>query len=90
MGLNIKNAEVEQLATEVAQITRETKTEAIRQALLEKRERLRASTTHRRGRHSLTEYLERQVWPLMPEAELGRRLTREQEDDILGYGPSGW
>ena len=36
MGLNIKNPEVEQLAAEIASMMRESKTEAIRRALLER------------------------------------------------------
>jgi len=41
MALNIKNPEVERLATEVAQLARETKTEAIRRALEERKARLK-------------------------------------------------
>jgi hypothetical protein len=33
--------------------------------------------------------LEKKVWPTLPEGERGRRLTRAEEDDILGFGPSG-
>lgn len=35
--------------------------------------------------------LEQEVWPLVPEEQLGRGrpLTREEEDAILGYGPHG-
>jgi antitoxin VapB len=40
MGLNIKNDEVERLASEIARKTGETKTEVIRKALLERRDRL--------------------------------------------------
>lgn len=40
MGLNIKNQEVEYLARQVADATGETKTEAIRKALMERRDRL--------------------------------------------------
>jgi antitoxin VapB len=40
MGLNIKNREVEELAKQIAEATGETKTEAIRQALLERKDRL--------------------------------------------------
>ena len=36
------------------------------------------------------EYLETQVWPLVPTAELGRTLTREEEDEILGCNPGGY
>jgi antitoxin VapB len=89
MGLNIKNAEVEQLASEVAVMAHETKTEAIRRALLERRARLRARGG-KPGRKGLREYLERNVWPLIPSGELGRVLSREEEDEILGYGPGGY
>ena len=40
MPLNIKNSEVERLAAEVARLTGESKTEAIRRALDERRRRL--------------------------------------------------
>jgi antitoxin VapB len=90
MGLNIKNMEVEQLATEVAQLTHETKTEAIRRALLERRARLQAHAGKPAGRSSLRVHLEQNVWPLMPPAELGRVLSREEEDQILGYGAEGF
>jgi antitoxin VapB len=90
MGLNIKNTEVERLAGEVAGLAHETKTEAIRRALLERRARLQARAGKSSGRKGLREYLEQSVWPLMPPNELGRVLSREQEDQILGYGPEGY
>ena len=34
-------------------------------------------------------FLEQEVWPQVPEAERGRRLSREEEDAILGYGSEG-
>ena len=88
MALNLRNADVERLATEVAQLAGETKTEAVRRALLERRARLQAGKPGRRK--SLREYLERDVWPTIPVAELGRVLSREEEDRILGYGPEGY
>ena len=90
MALNIKNVEVERLAGEVASLAHETKTEAIRRALAERQARLQARTGKRGGRKSLREYLERNVWPLMPAGELGRLMSREEEDRILGYGPEGY
>lgn len=89
MALNIKNDEVERLAAEVAHLTGETKTEAIRRALAERRQRLayRISPGDRRA-HAL-QFLEREVWPRIPEDQIGRRLTRREEDKILGYGPEG-
>jgi antitoxin VapB len=90
MALNIKNADVEKLAGEVAKLAHETKTEAIRRALLERRARLQARASKPGGRRSLREYMEQNVWPMMPAAELGRVMGREEEDLILGYGPEGY
>ena len=88
MALNIKNSEVERLAAEVARLTGESKTEAIRRALEERRRRLKhASTQDRRAR--MLRLLEKKVWPTLPENQVGRRLSRAEEDDILGYGPGG-
>jgi antitoxin VapB len=88
MALNLKNAEVERLAAEVARLTGESKTEAIRRALEERRQRLAGpSKTRRRAR--VLAFLRKKVWPSIPKAQRGRRLTREEEDDILGYGPEG-
>jgi len=88
MALNIKNGEVERLATEVARLTGESKTEAIRRALEERRGRLKSvSSATRRAR--VLRFLEKKVWPTVPKAQVGRRLTRAEEDEILGYGPGG-
>ena len=89
MGLNTKNSEVERLASEVATLAHESKTEAIKKALLERRARLVARSGRCVAPPSLREYMEQNVWPFVPQSELGRRLTREEEDDILGYGPEG-
>jgi antitoxin VapB len=90
MALNIKNPQVEELATEVANLAHETKTEAIRRALAERRARLQARAGKPGGRKSLWEYMEQDVWPMIPAGELGRVLSREEEDRILGYGPEGY
>jgi len=89
VALNIKNEEVERLTAEVARMTGESKTEAIRRALAERRQRLayRISSGDRQA-HALR-FLEREVWPRIPEDQLGRRLSRREEDEILGYGPEG-
>jgi antitoxin VapB len=90
MALSIKNPEVEKLAVEVANLAHETKTEAIRRALVERRARLQARTGKPGGRKSLREYMEQNVWPMVPPDELGRVMSREEEDQILGYGPEGY
>jgi antitoxin VapB len=88
MALNIKNAEVERLAAEVSRLTGESKTEAIRRALEDRRQRLKHGTADRR-RERVLKFLEKQVWPTIPARERGRRLTRAEEDQILGYGKGG-
>ena len=88
MALNIKSAEVERLAAEVARLTGESKTEAIRRALDERKRRLKGASIGDRRARVLT-FLKKKVWPAIPREQLGRRLTRDEEDAILGYGPSG-
>ena len=87
MGLNIKNPEVERLAAEVAALAHETKTQAIRCALLERRARLRVRLGRSNRRRSILGYLQKNVWPLVPPSELGRTLSREEEDRILDSSP---
>lgn len=89
MGLNIKNPEVERLAAEVAALAGETKTEAIRRALAERRERLRYRGIRRDRATSALAFLEREVWPRVPKSQRGRRPTAAEEAEILGYGPEG-
>jgi len=86
MSLNIKNTEVENLAGEVAALMGVNKTEAIRQALEEKKRllSLRVAQTDRRAK--LKNLLEREIWPSIPKGQLGKRLIRKEEDQILGYG----
>jgi antitoxin VapB len=88
MALNIKNSDVERLADEVARLAGESKTEAIRKALEERRRRLRGRTQDERRRR-VVDFLKTKVWPTVPKKHLGRRLTRAEEDEILGYGPEG-
>lgn len=89
MALNIKNAEVERLVDEISSLTGSGKTETIRRALLEQKERLslHVNALHRGSR--IKRFLETEIWPQVPEAEKGRRLTRQEEDTLLGFGDAG-
>jgi len=89
MGLNIKNAEVERLAAEVAELTGESKTEAVRVALAARRERLVHQLAPRPKAERFLRFLEEEVWPRLPAEDLGRRLTRREEAEVLGFGPEG-
>jgi len=90
MALNIKNPEVERLAAEVARLARESKTEAIRRALLDRKQRLAIYRTEASRAQRLRAWLENEVWPSIPPEVFGRRITKEEEEEILGYGPEGF
>ena len=89
MPLSIKNAEVERLVAEIAKLTGESKTEAVRQALKERRSRLalRESAENRAAR--IRRLLEDEVWPSIPAQVLGTTISRDEEARILGYGDTG-
>ena len=56
--------------------------------MAERRRRLTSvSTDDRRAR--VLRFLKEKVWPTLPKDQVGRRLTRAEEDGILGYGPGG-
>ena len=85
MPLSIKDPETERLAAEVAALTGEGKTRAIRVALQERKQRL-VFRVRQRGKHEMLRFLQHEVWPHVPAEERGRRLSRAEEGAILGYG----
>lgn len=89
MALNIKNPEVERLAAEVASLARETKTQAIRRALEERKANLELRSVRPNRRARLEQFLISEVWSQVPEELVGTRLSRDEEDHILGYGAGG-
>lgn len=89
MALNIKNSEVERLAAEVAQLANETKTEAIRRALEDRKARLESRETLEEKRKRIMHYMETEVWPNIPPEFRGKTTTKEEREEILGYGPDG-
>ena len=88
MALNIKNPEVERLVSEVSALTGESKTQAIRKALEERKARLELTGQDKKER--LQTFLETQVWPKVPDELRGKGISQEEQDDILGYGPEGF
>jgi antitoxin VapB len=89
MALNIKDREAERLAAEVAAMTGESKTRAVKVALQERKERLVLRVVRRDRGQALRRFLEQEVWPEVPRTVLGRRVTRREREAILGYGPDG-
>lgn len=81
MALNIRNPVTERLAREVAELTGETKTDAVTTALRDRLERLRRERVHR----SLADELD----------EIARHcaslpvLDARPEEEILGYDEQG-
>lgn len=55
--------------------------EVVRRAL----EAQRARTKDRAD--EMRSYLESHVWPKIPADQIGRRLTKTEEERLLGYGP---
>ena len=92
MALNIKDKESEELAAEIASLTGETKTGAVRTALRERRARLELRSGGKgKPQRNMQEWLEREIWPQIPEEELGKPpLTKAEVEEILGFGPEGY
>ena len=89
MAMNIKDPEAERLAAEVADLTGNTKTGAVREALRHERDRLKARGTPEERKRSLREFLEQDIWPLIPPDVLGKPITKAEREEILGIGPDG-
>lgn len=90
MALNIKDAESERLAAEVAALTGESKTAAVRTALRELRDRLAHGEETADDRYQrLHRFLEEEIWPQIPPDQLGKPISKEEQEDILGFGPDG-
>ena len=81
MALNIRSAEAERLAADLARLTGETKTEAVTHALRDRLARVRRE----RGKRTLAEEI----------VEIGRHcaslpvLDTRCDDEILGYDENG-
>jgi len=79
--LNIRNKRTEELATALAKLTGETKTEAVTQSLSERLERLRKSLAKRRLADQLDEIaLHCSALPV---------LDSRSTDEIMGYDEHG-
>jgi antitoxin VapB len=90
MALNIKDPETERLAAQVAALTAETKTRAVKIALQERMERLTAGIPRQAGAgERLRRFLADEAWPQVPADTLGAPLSRSEREQILGYGPEG-
>ena len=62
------------------------KTEAVRKAL---EMRLR-ELQRKQGFDRVIRFLEEEVWPQIPPELLGKGISKEEEEEILGYGKEGY
>jgi antitoxin VapB len=93
MALSIENQETEKLAAEIADLTGESQEEAVRRSLQERRDQLdleplRKRRPRPRTKEELLHYMETEIWPLIPNRG-GPTITKEEKEEILGYGPAG-
>jgi antitoxin VapB len=92
MALNFKDRETEKLAAEIATLTGESEEEVVRQSLRERRDRIepQARPPGRRPRtmEEMLHFMETEIWPLIPNRG-GPAITKEEKEEILGYGPAG-
>jgi antitoxin VapB len=89
MALNIKDPETERLAAEVAELTGESKTAAVRNALQERRDKLVADKDRQRRGEEFVRFKREENWPHVSPEVRGKPLTKAEKEEILGYGPEG-
>lgn len=89
MAMNIKDPEAERLAAEVAALTGESKTAAVRNALRERRDRLTAEREVEKRGEDFVRFLREEIWPHVPPEIRGKKMTKAEREEILGYGPDG-
>lgn len=76
------------LTAEVASLAKESKTETAQKAILERKARLTSSALRRKRSRRAASILE-EFRSTLPAPLVGKPLSREEEDEILGYGPEG-
>ena len=89
MAMNIKDPQTEALAAEVAVLANETKTQAVRIALQERKERLQARQRRHARAQRIDRFLEDEAWPQIPDDVLGQPISKGEHEAVLGYGPEG-
>ncbi|TDE08597.1 type II toxin-antitoxin system VapB family antitoxin [Jiangella asiatica] len=89
MALNIKDPMTERLAAELAELTQDTKTGAIRSALEERLERVVAAQAAAGRRQRLERFLVDEVWPQVPVEFRGHAPSKDEREEILGIGAEG-
>lgn len=83
--------ETVKLAEEVAELAGESTDETIRKALEERKQKL-VPPTGPETEGTVEDWirlLEERIWSKVKPEYLGRSMSKEEMDEILGYGPEG-
>jgi antitoxin VapB len=89
MAMSIKDPDAERLAADIAAITGESKTRAVRVSLQERRDRLSLLFAGGDRRSDLLRFLREEIWPFIPSRLRGKGISRKERERILGCGPKG-
>jgi antitoxin VapB len=89
MTININHAGVEKLLDEITQLTGESRTEAVRKALEERRHRL-VMQPAAHDEIGLLAFLQKEVWSQIPADQAGVRLTKAEEERIVESKGCSW
>jgi antitoxin VapB len=82
-------AQVFLLIKRIQELTGESKNDVLTRSLDERLRRLTTPLDQSERKQRILHFLETSVWSSLPDAAPGRRITQDQEDEILGYGPEG-
>lgn len=77
------------LVRRLIELTGESQHDAVHRSVDERYRRLTGPATAAERRQQRLNSLESSVWRYLPSAAAGRALSREDEDEILGYGKEG-
>jgi len=85
----IHSPKIDQLAAQLAQLDREEVLEVFRKTLdIQARQEAKPQASAQRF-SELREFLEREIWPQIPSHLRGKGITKQEREEILGYGPEG-
>lgn len=89
MAMNIKDPETERMVAKVAEAEGMSKTAVIREAVRERCEKVLGTGSVEEREARLERFMAEEIWPLIPEDQLGVPISKEEREDILGFGPDG-
>jgi antitoxin VapB len=92
MTLSIEDKETEALVARIVELTGETETAIVRKGARQRLDRIAAEPKPgpKMTAEELHHWLETEVWPRVPKDVLGKKITKAEREEILGYGPGGF